>query len=518
MKLIRKSNVIRKLTAPIQNHKRLVVFKINNKKINLNLNQLKFYDFEIRDVKIEVINHYLDKFNLKNSFHDHLFNHIFLLNKEIHMKSSLIKYLLDINAKKVEKISASFLSKEDYSLFDKFEIIIEKINQIKIKIYLFILLRKLITRKIESLRSIKFYNEKNSIINPPKKYTTIIRDWKLEGAEWVHTNKIGKSLENVIIYLKPDILSYFKSEKKINYIKYLRQNKREHFEYFPKINFYNILKSVIKLYFSSIPCEIKVNFLEVIIQRKWIDYFVEYIAKKFPNLKEFYTNEEYYTGTTYLTEKLKELNIKTINYAHGLGLYCPIVKYNEFYVFTQMQKNYYISNSNFRFYDIYDSKVKQDLNSKKQIALLFICQNYLSRKESYMFINSYKKIIDYIEKFAINYDIPIYAKYKPYAKKVDKLFSKNIKIIADIEDLPKEFNFIATTFASTYVMQLLNQMPFLIFNPGGKIDFKYVFPNDEIFYIRSYQELINKMENFSQNPNYYYKYWNQLIALFKEKK
>ena len=122
MNLIGKSNIIKTLTAPFKNYKRIAIFKINNKKLKLNLNKLKFYDFEIRDVKIEVINHYLDNLNFKNSFHDHLFNHIFLLNKEIHMKSSLIKYLIDKNAKKIDKITISFLSKEDCSLFDKFDI------------------------------------------------------------------------------------------------------------------------------------------------------------------------------------------------------------------------------------------------------------------------------------------------------------------------------------------------------------------------------------------------------------
>lgn len=500
-----------------KNLRNYIIIRINKKKISINLKHLKLKNCEIRDIKISIINYYIHNLNLNKSFNNHLFNHLFLQNQDIHWKGCLIKYLLDKNYYNIKKISAPFLSKSDKSIFQLFNLNIPKFRSIKIRLISTSMIYLFITELVESKRARKFYNEKNSQFDPSVKYYRIIRDWKKQGAQDFYTEKLKKSLKDTLIYLKPDIKAYFKSSAKKHYIRYLRNNKQPHFEYFPKINFKNVLNFIPKICFGPFHNEIKVNLLSVIMQRMWIDGFVEYIIRNFPDIKEFYTIEDYYSGTIYLTEKLKENNIKTINFAHGILPYggpCPIVNYDEYFLFSKIQKDYFLGSSIFRYFDLNFSPINKNKQIKKNIALFLIGSNLLSQPFSIKTF-LYEKSIVFIEQIAKDFDVPVYAKYKPGATVKDKVFSKNIKIIENIEDLPKDYNFISLTLYSTLVLELLYQMPFLIFNPEGKIDMRYLFPQWDFIYIKSYQDFKEKINKFLQFPDYYFEYWNKLISMLQ---
>lgn len=491
--------------------KNSIIFKINNKKIKINTSSINYVRIEIRDIEIAVINHYLEKTNLNESYKNHLFNQLFMINPEIYKKACLINYLINSDKKKIKFISASFMKKKDNELFKKFNITFREIKSQKINLLIVSIVRLLIEKKRDYNNSKKIYNEKYSKINSNLKYSKIIKDWNKDAQDF-HVQKDKKSLDNAIIYLKPDIKKLLKSKKRIKYLRYLRNGNQDYFEYSPNINFSYVYKQALSIYFSSLPNEIKIGLINIIIQRISLDDFIEYIQKKFPDIKEFYTKEEYFTGTTYLTEKLKNEKIKTINYAHGVGSYCPIVNYDEFYVFSKAQANYYLSSSKFKVYEVAPSKKKEKTNLNTKLALFFICQNLLSHASSPTIKSSYKDVIKFIEQLAVDYDIPIFAKYHPASKESDKILSKSIIIVDDTKDLPEDNYYLALTFGSTYSMDLLGDMPFLLVNPT---DFylKYTFPNEDFILAKSYQELKKKIKKLITDREYYYQYWDKLISV-----
>ena len=158
------------------------------------------------------------------------------------------------------------------------------------------------------------------------------------------------------------------------------------------------------------------------------------------------------------------------------------------------------------------SKKKEKTNLNTKLALFFICQNLLSHASSPTIKSSYKDVIKFIEQLAVDYDIPIFAKYHPASKESDKILSKSIIIVDDTKDLPEDNYYLALAFGSTYSMDLLGDMPFLLVNPT---DFylKYTFPNEDFILAKSYQELKKKIKKLITDREYYYQYWDKLISV-----
>lgn len=475
---------------------------INNKKRTININEIIFRSFEIRDLKIEIIKRYLNKIYLNNSLKKHLFNYLYINRKNsIHKKICLIKYLLNKKFN-IEKISASFLSKKDISIFKEYNLNIKKVKSFKghiESIYIINLFIYTLTKRENP------YEEKSNY-NPKIKYLKLLRGATFKVAENIYLKKLNKSFDNTII-------SVFPGEDQ-DLFEYLKTNNRDYFVYNPKIRYYEKIKNGISIYLKPIPKEIKVHLFRVIIERKKIDDYVTYLKRNFRDICEVYTKEEFYHFSYYLTEKLKESKIKTINFAHGLGVYCPFVNYDIFYVFSKIQKRYYFGPSNFKYFKLGISSIKKNKNVNKQFALFYIAQNIFSNKQSITLKSSHKELVNFIERISREGNFSVYAKYHP--KHQEAILSKKIKIINNIDDLPTENRYLAITFSSTYAIELVNSMPFLIVNPKGKVNLKYFFPDKDIIYAKTYQQFKNKLEKFKKDPNYYYKYWDNLLSLMKE--
>ena len=246
-----------------------------------------------------------------------------------------------------------------------------------------------------------------------------------------------------------------------------------------------------------------------------IDDFSNFIKNKFPSVKEFYTKEEFLPESVYLTEKLKELKIKVINSAHGLGVYGTIINYDVFNVFTKIQKDHYNRSSNTKF-ELFNpiNSLRQESISNKEIAIFFIHQNVLSSPSRKSSVSSriYEEILDYIEKIALDLNIPVFVKYHPGSTKKDKVLSNNINVVDEIEDLQNEYKYIAITLHSSYVLELLGSMPFLVVNPYNHINMKELFPEDNAFYANTYRDFKEKIQKFLEDREMYYKYWNKLIS------
>ena len=497
----------------------LVVLKIRNKKISFKIETI-FYDpyIEVRDLKISIINYYLNNCNFSISFKNHLFNHLFIRDQQIYNKTCIVKFLLN-NIVDIREISTVFLSKEDFKLLKFFNLKIDKVKSKKIKrfilnsIYALLTILSNIQRHYKEL---KLFPQKNSNFDSNIKYFKILRAW-VNLAENIYLNQLNKSLDNTIIHVNPGYLRELPSKRQEKYIKHLKEKKRNYFFYVPKLKFYNILKKTIKIYFNNNHGELKIPLINIIIQRNQIDNYIEYLLKEFPKVKKFYTKEEFHPGTTYLTEKLQENNIKVINFAHGNGVYCPFVNYDVFYVYSKMQKSAYFGTTKFKYFPWNFSLKLPKNETQKSLAILFIAQNIFTSKiiNSSNFKIYYKKVLNYIEKLAEENRLPVFVKYHPNSKEEDKVLSKNIKVIEKIEDIV-DYRCLALTFYSSYAIELLNQMPFIYINLEEKIDLKYLFPSDKEFYAKSYQDLRKKIKKFLINQSYYFQYWNKLIQSFKE--
>lgn len=493
----------------------LVIFSSKQQKIIININEINYQYLQIREIKITVIKYYLDKININKSFKDHLFNYLYKNEPNIHKKSCIIKYLLEKRFK-IDEISASFLKKSDVALFSIFNLKIKKIKPIKINILISMI--SLLLYRISKQRQInKTSFGKKSKFNPKIKYYKMLRSKdKNQQFEDIYINRLGKSLENTIICISPYQKRVYPPRGSKN-PEQLTSNKNNIFYYNPKINFYLALKKAIKIYFNPFLKGFKKPLIEIVIQRMGIDLFIRYIKKYFPSIREFYTGTEFYNGLVYLTEKLKESNIRVIFFIIGVGgpSRSPIANYDELYLFSKLQKNSYLGNSKIKFFRLNLSLESTKDYSEKKFALLFICTVFLKTKLIH-YNSIYMETINYIERIAREFKFPVYAKYHPLSTEADKILSKNINIIERIEDLPQDYFYLSTTMMSTYVLELLNLMPFLIINPQNRNNMKYYLPNDAFIYAKTYKEFKEKINNFLTNPYFYIEYWEALISLLKE--
>ena len=494
----------------------LVFIKIKKKKFVFNIQDLFYDNLEMRDLKISIIIYTVNKINLNNSFKNHLINYLYQLDKDIHKKSSLVKYLLDKKIN-VKEIRATFLDKEDLVLFKKFNLNIYKIKS-KQTTFKRILIPFLILYSF--FNSVKAYNyiiklfpSNKSRYNPSIKYYTLLRA-KVENYEDIYLNKLEKSLDNTIINIEPYRSLNCITPRQKKYLNHLNINNRNYFFYIPKVNNYNLLKKAVKIYLSSIPNFFKYPLFMLIKNRDRIDVYITYLKRKFPDLQEFYINAEFRPESVYLSEKLKDINIKVLNLAHGLGPSSPIINFDIFYVFSKLQEKHYQGDTTFRFYKLNGPSREKVKYSEKKFALIFICYNFINSRN---FNSVYQLVIDYVEQIAGEYDFPVYAKYHPDATKRDKILSEKIKIVEKLEDLPQEYKYLAISFVSTYVVELIFSMPFLIINPQNSQNLTlYCLPDNEINVVTNYQMLKEKIEKFLKEPKYYFEYWDKIVSIIKE--
>lgn len=491
----------------------IIKLRIGKYYYHFNINQINYEKPELRDIKNNVINHYYKSIKFNTSFKQHFFNHLIAINEEIGKKANLIKYLSKKRLN-IDAICASFITEKDKNLFSSHNITIKKILPNRDKLSPISVLLWFLQQIQDYRLKMSLFPQKKSNFNVNIEYKKMLRAW-FALSENIYINKLKKSLDDTIIYVTPHIKNSQITLRQKNYLEFLNNKKRNYFFYVPRINFLTLIKIAIKIYFSSFPIYLKIPLLEIIKERMEIDDLCNFIKVKFPSVKEFYTKEEFLPESIYLTEKLKKLKIKVINSAHGLGVYGTIINYDVFYVFTKIQQDYYKKDSNTKF-ELFNpiSSLKQDSINNKEIALFFIHQNVLSTpsRKSEVSRRIYKEIIEYIEKIASELKIAVFAKYHPGSTEKDKLLSNNINIIYKIEDLPEEYKYIAITLHSSYVLELLESMPFLVVNPYNQINMKDFFPEDNAFYANTYKDFKEKIQKFLEDREMYHKYWNKLIS------
>jgi len=490
----------------------LILLKINSNRYLLDSKDLDLLSIEFFDLKIELIDFVLKDVKLQKSYKQHLFSLLYMNDDIFHKKSCLIRFLLDNNLK-AKEISAPFLSKNDLNLFQKFNIQVRKINTNRIKLTFISMLLLLLKNFIHYNKAIKLYPENNSKYDNNIHYYRIFKSFNIQ-AHNIFLERITNSLENTIIYVKPYIKG-MALKRQQEYIEYLKKNDKNYFFYVPKLSYIKLFKNAIKIQISQYPKEFKIPLFRIVMQRETVDDYVNYIKRKFKDIREFYTSEEFESKTSYLSEKLKKNKVKVINFAHGLGVYGTYNNYDVFYVFSKLQKRHYLNFGNpiYKYFELKTPLSKNEKGTSKKFALFFVATTFSNSRRS----NSlYKEVINYVEKLAREFNFHVYAKYHPESTGKDKILSNNIKIVDNIEDLPSDCFFLAITFISIYVIELLNSMPFIIINPKNRLNLSYCFPKNNFFNVSNYTELKKKIYQFLNNPDFYNNYWKELFSIFKE--
>ena len=94
-----------------------VFLKINNKIFHINIEDINYLYFEVRQLKSEIINHYyFKKINLNHPFKEHFYNYLLNQARYFDRKASLIKYLFELNYP-VKEVNSFYISKNDKNIF-----------------------------------------------------------------------------------------------------------------------------------------------------------------------------------------------------------------------------------------------------------------------------------------------------------------------------------------------------------------------------------------------------------------
>ena len=365
-------------------------------------------------------------------------------------------------------------------------------------------------------KKLKLFPSERSNYNRKINYFIILRAW-IELAEKTYANRLNKIVDNTtIISINPGYLDKLPSRRQNLYIKNLKDDKKNYIFNVPRINVKRLIKEAIKIIFSGISKELKIPMLMMVNERHKVDDYVDYLVNNFPTVKKIYTQEEFDPNTTYLTEKLNDQKIKVINMIHGLGIYNPYIKYDTLYVFSKMQKDYYPNSTKTKLYGLNMSNKELNKVPVKPLALIFIGQTFISRFSTRLIEHQYRTIVNYVENIAKEFDISVFVKYHPNSKEEDKIFSDKIIVVNGIEELPLNYSYISLTLSSTYALDILNSIPFIILNPQEKINLQYIFPNDDLIIIKSYEAFKNRIEKFLKDPNYYKKFSEKFYKLIRD--
>jgi hypothetical protein len=485
-----------------------VEIKINNKKYRIDYKMINAINIEIREEKFKIIDQILKSQKIKTSNQKHLFNVLYAQNKFIHLKACFLKYFKNIKIP-IQELSSAYFQNDDLCLIQDDNLTILKIKSK----YKLLLVFEIIIETIS--RIIKFKEEKSNYptgffnYKENENYTKILRAW-VEVSENIFVQKLEKSFKNTIIHLNPfNILK----ERQIFYRKNLEDTKKSYFYYIPNFLNLNVLKKMTTIIFSKQAGYLKSGFIEYVFQQRESIDLVNFYKENFPNLSEIYTKEEFNPAFPYVADLVKRNGVILTNSAHGLGTYCPYIDASEFYFFSKMQKRYYIGNFKSKYFGLHFNKSKLlDIQQDKELSLFFVGQSILSSIESRNFKFGYKKIIGMLERLHEELNIKIFAKYHPNSKQEDRIFSNKIKIINSIDELPENNNYIAITLFSTYVLDIISKMPFIILNPLEHDLFKYQFPQSEQINIPNYEILKKRIQLYRAFPNEYLSFLENFVS------
>lgn len=443
-----------------------------------------------------------------------------------HKKACLLMLLKQFNIKEINEIKSNFLNKNDIKIFKQFGINIKKIKKKRVDSIFLLLLRTFGMNFILYLKSRKLYKEKYSKVGN-KKYKRILSAWSMGNIDTylnelnipVINSGLDFLIKDSLIFLKPHRKNIFINKTLFKFLIFLRKKYYDYFEFYPKMNFLKLFKQMFRIYFSKIPNEIKKDLLAVFIERQYVDGLINYILKNFSNIEEYCTDAIFHTYNTYMSEKLRENNIKSIDVSKILDTASPFLSFDEAYICSKTQQQCYTApNTVFKYKKRNPIQLNKKEIKKKKFAIFFVHQSLFSDialTNSITIRPIYYKVVDFIERLAMELDIPIFAKYHPRSIKIDKFLSNNIKIVKDIKELPKDYNYLALTYFSNFAIELLKIMPFILINIEARMNLKYIFPNEDLIYAESYAELKSKIIVLSENENYI-KYWKQLDSLMSE--
>ena len=121
---IQEYSFIKKLRALLFNK---IEIQTINSIYRIDIQNINYDNYDTRDIKISLIEHYLSELALNHSFKKQMLNQLFLHDSKIHYLTCLIKYLIGKDDK-IIKLNAPFISVKDINILKNYLPNIKKIK------------------------------------------------------------------------------------------------------------------------------------------------------------------------------------------------------------------------------------------------------------------------------------------------------------------------------------------------------------------------------------------------------
>lgn len=262
------------------------------------------------------------------------------------------------------------------------------------------------------------------------------------------------------------------------------------------------ISSIIKVLFLPNGMDKAIASIEISANQK---YAYQLLKSK---VSTVYTSDEFEAGAISMYELLLAADVKVVNTAHGIGLYCPYVAYTEFIGFTQSQGNFYYSRNSSIQVSVRDRQnsilplLKAEDAKKLPLVFVLLHQNfddYGLQTDARMLREIAYRISNISEKLGI----PFYIKLHPNSSP-----SKVRELIAEVKGIPvvswldiSMFRAVFITINSTALFDTLKYGPTLVFKDASY--FPEVFYGSDIIEFKL-DDLEHKLASLVDPENWIY--------------
>ena len=199
-------------------------------------------------------------------------------------------------------------------------------------------------------------------------------------------------------------------------------------------------------------------------------------SKAFSNFKTIYTSDEFQAATPILYKNTE--NTRVINRAHGMGCYNLIINYTEFYVYNDIQKEYYKRNNPELIYKIYNSEPEeliQSQSNKKVNRIVYIDQGDLNKYNYFYETKLQNKVLKELKDINEgNNEYEVFVKYHPNRSETEIKEFNNINKLASIKVLDANEQYLFINLYSTSYFDF-KKLGSFIFVSDDHFSAKYFF-------------------------------------------
>jgi hypothetical protein len=197
-------------------------------------------------------------------------------------------------------------------------------------------------------------------------------------------------------------------------------------------------------------------------------------SKYFKKYSTIYTSDEFQVATPILYQQKEDATV--INRAHGMGCYNLIINYTEFYVFNDVQKEYYKRNN--LVYKIYNSEpgeLIQSQSDKKVNRIVYIDQGDLNKYNYFYETKLQNKVLKELNDINEgDNEYEVFVKYHPNRSETEIKEFNNVNKLASIKVLDANEQYLFINLYSTSYFDF-KKLGSFIFVSDDHFSAKYFF-------------------------------------------